>query len=80
MALVRTRPCRGYQILVDYQVSGQMVSGQQLDCNEKKKLAKHLQKMEKITMEKKGDAFTQIVTIYYINLSLSLSESLNSNT
>ena len=25
--------------------------------------------MEKIIMEKKGDTFTQIVTIYYINIS-----------
>jgi len=36
--------------------------------------------MEKITMEKKGDTFTLIVTIYYISLSLSLSESLCPNT
>jgi len=36
--------------------------------------------MEKITMEKKGDTFTYIVTIYYVNLSLSLSESVNPNT
>ena len=38
-----------------------------------------MQKMEKITLEKKGGTFTQIVTIYYINpsLSLSLSESLS---
>ena len=41
MALVRLKPCRGYQIHVDYQVGGQMVSGSQLDCHEKKKLAKH---------------------------------------
>ena len=27
MALARARPCRGYQIHVDYQVSGQIVSG-----------------------------------------------------
>ena len=36
MALARARPCRGYQIHVDYQVSGQMVTGQQLYCYEKK--------------------------------------------
>ena len=30
-----------------------------------------MQKMQKITMEKKEDTFTQIVTIYYINISLS---------
>jgi len=37
-------------------------------------------KMENITMEKKGDTFAWIVTIYYINLSFSLSESLSPNT
>ena len=36
--------------------------------------------MEKITIEKKGCTFTLIVTIYYINPSLSLSESLSSTT
>ena len=29
-----------------------------------------MQKMEKITIEKKGDTFTQIITLYYIKISL----------
>jgi len=36
--------------------------------------------MEKITMEKKRDTFTWIVIIYYIKISLSLSESLSPTT
>ena len=36
--------------------------------------------MKKITIEKKGGTFTYIVTIYYINPSLSLSESLSPTT
>ena len=58
----------------------QLVSGQQLDCHEKKNQLSIMQKIEKITMEKKGDTFIQIVTIYYINLSISLFESLSPNT
>ena len=69
--------CRGYQIHVDYQVSGQMVSGQ---IAMRRSQLSIMQKMEKITLEKKGGTFTQIVTIYYINPSLSLSESLSPTT
>ena len=79
MDLARARPYRGYQIHVDYQVGGQMVSGSQLDCHEKKKLAKHHVK-DGENYNEEGETFTQIVAIYYINLSLSLSESLSPNT
>ena len=76
MALPRARPCRGYQIHVDYQVSGQMVSGQQLDCHEKKKLAKHLvEDGEDYNGEERRHLYIDCHHLLH-HLSLSLSESL----